>query len=90
MIPDALQIVRNDMSERIHFKKSVIYKLQEMQRAYAKIEALSVAYFNTTSLIADEDKVYPHLLKTVDYFYSHDPINRFYKKGKDRVDQWFL
>lgn len=69
--------------------KSIIYKLQEMQQAYAKIEALSVAYFNTTSLIADEEKGYSHLLKTVNYFYSHVPINRFYKKGKDRVDQWY-
>jgi hypothetical protein len=145
VIPGALQIISENVSERIHFKKSypkfgrnmlrrenkpidekavndwitslnnannqlmsffipkepaarnlafiqlksIIYKLQEMQRAYAKIEALTVAYFNTTSLIANEDKVYTHLLKTVNYFYSHDPINRFYKKGKDHVDQWY-
>lgn len=69
--------------------KSVIYKLRKMQVAYQKIEILSVAYFETRSLIADEDKWSSYLIRATSYFCANDPITRYQKKGKDSIDQWY-
>jgi len=80
----------NDRNLAFRQLKSVIYKLQNMQEAFQRIEDLSVPYFETGSLLSEEDKWYSYLLRAANYFCAHDPIMKFQKKGKDSIDQWYF